>query len=164
MRSSFAVFLDALADLDAWHALRQQREADVLAHVHVRIEREELEDEGDVALAGAPHGDVLAAEQDLAAGRQFEPGDHAQRRRLAAARRPEHDEELAVLDGEVGILHRDELAEFLPQIFDPDLRHRLLRKLRDDDEHHRADQHGDERIGVERQREGLEQHEEADAR
>ena len=31
-----------------WHL---QREADVLAHVHVRIEREELEDEGDVALA-----------------------------------------------------------------------------------------------------------------
>ena len=29
----------------------EQREADVLAHVHVRIEREELEHEGDVALA-----------------------------------------------------------------------------------------------------------------
>ena len=45
--------LDALPDLGARHALRQQREADVLAHVHVRIEREELEHEGDVALAGA---------------------------------------------------------------------------------------------------------------
>ena len=57
---------------------------------------------------GALEGDVLAAEQDLAAGRQFEPGDHPQRRRLAAARRPEHDEELAVGDGEIGVLHRDE--------------------------------------------------------
>ena len=43
-----------------------------------------------------------------AGGRQFQPGDHAQRRRLAAARRPEQDEELAVVDGEVGILDRDE--------------------------------------------------------
>src|SRR4051794_40727516 len=36
----------------------------------------------------------------------------------------------------------------------------LLRKLRDDDEHRRARKHGDEGPGVERQREGLEQHEE----
>ena len=43
--------LDALADLGARHALAAQREADVLPHVHVRIEREQLEDEGDVALA-----------------------------------------------------------------------------------------------------------------
>src|SRR5262245_58225768 len=38
-----------------------------------------------------------------------------------------------------------------------------FRKFRDDDEHHRAGEHGDERVGVERQREGLEQHQEADA-
>ena len=43
--------LDARLDLAARHALADQREADVLAHVHVRIEREQLEHEGDVALA-----------------------------------------------------------------------------------------------------------------
>ena len=42
-----------------------------------------------------------------------------QRRRLAAAGRAEHDEELAVVDDEVGILDRDERSEFLPQVLDP---------------------------------------------
>ncbi len=45
--------LDALLDLGARHALGQQRKADVPAHVHMRIEREKLEDEGDVAFARA---------------------------------------------------------------------------------------------------------------
>ncbi len=124
MRRSLAVSSTRCLELGARHALGQQREADVLAHIHVRIEREELEHEGDVAFAGAAHRDVLAVEQDLAAGRQFEPGDHAKRRRLAAAGRPEHDEELAILDGEGGVLDRDERPEFLAQIFDPDFRHR----------------------------------------
>ena len=73
---------------------------------------------------GAVEGDVVAAEDDAAGGRQFEPGDHAERRRLAAARRPEHDEELAVGDGEVRIADCDELAEGLVQILDADLSHR----------------------------------------
>ena len=37
------------------------------SHVHMRIEREQLEDEGDVALRRAAEGDVLAVEQDAAA-------------------------------------------------------------------------------------------------
>ena len=43
-------------------------------------------------------GHVLAIEQNAAGGRQLEPGDHAQRRGLAAAGRPQHDEERAVID------------------------------------------------------------------
>ena len=35
------------------------------------------------------------------------PGDHAQRRRLAAAGRAEQDEELAILDVQRDVLHRD---------------------------------------------------------
>src|SRR4051812_28995717 len=89
----------------------------------MRIEREKLEDEGDVAFARPAHGDILAAEQDLAARRQFQPGDHAQRRRLAAARRAKHDEELAILDDEAGILHGDEIAEGLSQMLDADFGH-----------------------------------------
>ena len=42
--------LDALFDLRRRHPLALEREADVPLDVHVRIEREELEDEGDVAL------------------------------------------------------------------------------------------------------------------
>ena len=69
-------------------------------HIHVRIEREHLEDEGDVALAGGLRADFLAVDVDLARGRQFQPGHHPQRRGLAAARGAEQHEELAVLDGE----------------------------------------------------------------
>src|SRR5204863_372739 len=106
-----------------WHALRQQRKADVLAHIHMRIERKQLEHEGDVALPRPAHGHILAAEQDLAASRQFQTCDHAQCRRLAAARRPEHDEELAILDDEAGVLHGDEIAEGLSQMLDADFGH-----------------------------------------
>ena len=62
----------------------------------MRIEGEELEHEGDVALRGAHEGDVLAVKEDAAGGRQLEAGDHPQCRRLAAARRPEQTKELAV--------------------------------------------------------------------
>ena len=101
--------LDALANLGLAHALALEREADVLAHVHVRVEGEELEDEGDVAGGGAVEGDVLAAEQDAARGRQLEPGDHAERRRLAAAGRTEQHQELAVGDGEIRIRARQRI-------------------------------------------------------
>ena len=48
----FGDFVDLGADLVALHALADQRVRDVFAHVHMRIEREHLEHEGDVALAG----------------------------------------------------------------------------------------------------------------
>ena len=108
------------------HALRDQRKGDVPAHVHVRIEREQLEHEGDVALRGALPGDVLAAEEDPALGRQLEAGDHAQGRRLAAARRAEQAEEFAVLHGEGRVLHRHEVGKGLVQALDADLGHRRL--------------------------------------
>ena len=92
-------------------------------HVHVRIEGEELEDEGDVALGGAQEGHVLAVEEDAAFARHFEAGDHPQRRRLAATRRPKHDEEGALIDGEGRILDGDEVVESLAQILDADLSH-----------------------------------------
>jgi hypothetical protein len=68
---------------------------------------------------------------------QFEPGDHAQRRRLAAAGRAEQAEEIAVLDREARIPHRREGAEPLHQIVDPDFGHGLLREFGDEGEHHR---------------------------
>src|SRR5271166_3895790 len=81
-----------LADLIASDTLAPQRKPDVLGYVHVRIEGEELEDEGDVALRRATKRDILAIQQNLALGWQLEAGDHAQRRRLPASRGPQHDE------------------------------------------------------------------------
>jgi hypothetical protein len=63
--------LDALVDLAARHTLALERKADVAAHVHVRIQREELEHESDIALRCAFECHVFAAEQDLAGRRQL---------------------------------------------------------------------------------------------
>src|SRR5262249_49185112 len=49
----------------------------------------------------------------------------------------------------------------LVQMLDPDFRHRSLRELRDDDEQRGADERRQERIGVECQRDRLQQHENA---
>ena len=46
----------------------------------------------------------LAVDADLARADRFEPGDHAQQRRLAAAGRADEHHELAVLDFEVDVL------------------------------------------------------------
>ena len=80
---------------------------------HVRVEREELEDEGDVALAGMRPGHVAVVEQDAPAGDRLQTGDHAQRGRLAAARRAEQHNELAIVDGQVYRLDGMQIAEFL---------------------------------------------------
>src|SRR5690606_12353897 len=90
-----------------------QGEGDVLAHGQVRVEREKLEDEGDVALAGVQPGDVAPAEVDRAAGDGLQPGDHAQGGRLAAARRAEQYDELPIIDGQVERLDGLMSAEFL---------------------------------------------------
>ena len=95
----------------ARHAGAFQRKADVPAYIHVRIKGKELEDEGDIARRGAVEGDVVAAEEDASRCRQLQPGDHAQRRRLAAAGWPEHDESSPSSTAKHRIAHGDELAE-----------------------------------------------------
>ncbi len=78
-----------------------------VARRHVRIERVGLEDDADVAVARLDLVDHRAVEADLAGARRVDAGEHEQRRRLAAARRPEDRDELAVLDREVGRLDGD---------------------------------------------------------
>ncbi len=62
------------------------------------------------------------AELDPALGRQVEATDHPERRRLAAARRPEQGEELAGPDRERDGVDRHDLAEPLRQALEADLR------------------------------------------
>ena len=66
----------------------------------VRVERVVLEDHRDVALLRARVVDDPAADRDRAVRDLLEARDHPQRRRLAAARRADEDEELAVADVE----------------------------------------------------------------
>ena len=96
--------LDLAVDLPLVDPGQLQREAHVLAHGHVRVERVVLEDHRDVAILGRAVVDHLAADLQLAAGDVLEPGDHPQRRRLAAARGPDEDHELAVADLQVHVL------------------------------------------------------------
>ena len=85
-----------LLDLGLRLLLDAQAEGDVLVHRHVREQREILEHHAEPALAGLEVVDHGVADDDLADGRRLQPGDHVERRRLAAAGRADHDQELAV--------------------------------------------------------------------
>ena len=78
--------------------LDAQPERHVLEHAHVRVERVALEHHRDVALGRRQLRDVAAVDQDRAGGRLLEAGDHAQRRRLAAAARADEHDHLARRD------------------------------------------------------------------
>ncbi len=93
--------LDLLRALVLGHLLLLQREADVLGHGHVRIERVALEDHGHVAVLGLDQRDVAVADADGALVTGFQPGEHAQGGRLAGAGRADEHEELPVVDDEV---------------------------------------------------------------
>ena len=146
------------------HALRLQRKGDVLAHAHMRIEREELEHEGDVALGGAPERDVLAVRAGC--GPEVGSSRPAIMRSVVVLPQPDgpsRQKNSPSFDHEVGALDGDEIAEGLVQLVNLDLGHRppSPRKLRDDDEHDRPAEDGHEGIGVERQPERLAQHDDA---
>ncbi len=51
------------------------------------------------------------------------PGDHAQQRRLPAARRPDEDDELAVVDVKVEALNDLQIAEMLDDAVEVEARH-----------------------------------------
>ena len=108
MRSVLATRATRSAISASAHAadLRLQREFEVLAHRVARIERVLLQHQRHVALGRTPVADVGAVDEDLSVGRLFEPGDQAQRRRLAGAGLAEQHEELAVADVEVEVAQR----------------------------------------------------------
>jgi hypothetical protein len=93
-----------------------QAERGVLAHRHVRHQRERLEHHADVLAAQrAQLGvgvfvDVGAVDHDAARGRLDQPVQEAHQRRLARARQAHDHEDLAGLDLEGGIEHADRLA------------------------------------------------------
>src|SRR5262249_14440083 len=112
------------------YLLDAQAERDVLEHGHVREQREVLEDHAEPALAGLQIVDHGVADDDAAAGRPVEPGDLVQRGGLPAARRPHHDQKLAVADLQVDPVPRRVGAERLDQVFDHDASHVRVPLLR----------------------------------
>jgi hypothetical protein len=91
-------------DLAPLDLLAAKPEGHVLEDVHVGEQRVLLEDHVDVALERWDADHVAAVEEDLAAGRLLEAGDHPQGGGLAAARGAEHREELTLGDAEVHLL------------------------------------------------------------
>jgi hypothetical protein len=90
---------------------------------HVRVQRVVLEHHRDVALLGRQVVDLALADQDLAARDFLQPGDHAQQRGLAAARRADQHGEGAVGDVDVDAMQDRHLAEMLPDRSDRDTGH-----------------------------------------
>jgi hypothetical protein len=89
----------------------------------MRIERVGLEHHRDAALGGGERVDELAGDMDVAARRAVETGDHAQKRRLAAARRADEHNEFAVLDAQVDIVEHRRRAKALVEVLDPQVGH-----------------------------------------
>ena len=98
-----------------------QRELDVLGHGQVRVQRVALEDHGHVAVLGVDVVDHAVADGDGAVVDLLEPGDEAQRRRLAAARRAEQHEQLAVGDVQRQVVDSGGVAEPLGDALEADL-------------------------------------------
>ena len=121
--------VDPAGHLGLRHALLAQAVGDVLGNGHVREQRVGLEDGVDVALVGRNALHVVAADADEALVGLLEPGEHAQRRGLAASRWAEQRQELARLDRQVEPVDRDHRAESLGDVGQLDraaLRHRHL--------------------------------------
>ena len=96
---------DAGFDLWLGDLAHAQAIGDVVEHVEVREEAVGLEDGRRGALVGRQEGDIHAADADLATGGQFEAADHAQHRRLAAARRPEQGHQFTTADLQLCFAH-----------------------------------------------------------
>ena len=111
-------FGDARRNVGFRHLAHLEPEGHVLGDGQMREQRVALEHHAGVALPRRQHRDVLAAEAHAAGGRRDEAGDHAQRRGLAAAARPEQHHELAVAHVERDVVHGDGRAEMLGQAFD----------------------------------------------
>jgi hypothetical protein len=92
----------------------------------VRVERVGLEHHRDVAILRRALVDALATDGELTGADVLETGDHVERGRLSAARRPHQDDELAVGDGEGQILDRGRaIGIALGHVIQHDFGHRL---------------------------------------
>src|SRR5262249_29974007 len=115
---------------DLRYAAVAQAEGEVVAHAHMRIERVVLEHHGDVAILRLQMVHHPVADGDGAAADVLQPGNHAQRGRLAAAGRSDQHDELAVLDREVEVRHGDDVAVALAHIAEDEASHRQTRSPR----------------------------------
>jgi len=117
----FQEFVDARLGLGVVHL--GEAESDVLAHREMREQREVLKDDPHIAGFGGSDAAVschqLVVEFDFTLGGCFEPGDHPEGRRLAAARGAEHRQQLAALDSQRDLPNCGLAAEGLGDAVEP---------------------------------------------
>ena len=90
----------------------------------MRVERVVLEDHRDVTVLRREVVHDLASDANDAVADRLEPGHHAERARLTAARRADEDDELAVADLEVEVADRMRPVRIdLVQLLELDLGH-----------------------------------------
>ena len=104
-------------------AAQHEREPHIGGDRHVRVERVVLEHHGDVALLRRHLVHDALADADLARSDVFEPRDHPQQGRLAASRRADQDDELAVVDQDVDAMDDLDGSERLSDVADRDGSH-----------------------------------------
>ena len=104
--------LHSLVDLGARHVLELEREAEVLAYRHVRIECVVLEDHRDVARLGRNIVDDAIADLDGAGADRLEAGDHAQRSAFPASRWSDQHHKFSVFHIEIDAIDRYLLCTF----------------------------------------------------
>ena len=112
---------DALCVLRLRQLLVLESEADVARDIEVREQGVALEDRVDVPLVRRHLGNVDIIEDDAAARRALEPGDHPQGRGLPAAGRADHSEELAAGHVQVDAVDGNNVTECLRQLLEVDL-------------------------------------------
>ena len=91
-------------------AVHLEAELDVREHRPVGEQREVLEDGRRRSLVRRQVDERLAVEHDVTLGGELVAADHPQRRRLAAARRSQQDDVLAVVDVQVDVVDGDRAA------------------------------------------------------
>src|SRR5207244_3243716 len=95
----------------------------IVVHGHVRVERVRLEDHGDVAMLRSDVVDDTLPDQDPPVRQLLEPGEHPERRALAATRRTDEHHELAVGDLQHQVVDGGGVAERLRDVLVGDARH-----------------------------------------
>ena len=101
---------DAPLDLILRRLAQLQPKGEVVVDAHMRVKRVALEDHGDVAVLGGHVVDHPVADEQAAVADLLQAGHAAECRRLATAGRSDQDEELAIIDLEVEVVHGEDVA------------------------------------------------------
>ena len=110
-------------DLGLRHIGQLEGKTHVLEHTHVRIQRVALEHHGQIALAGRGFGDVAPIERHTAGVGLLQPGNQAQQRGFAAARRADENHKFAALDFQVDALDDAQRAKLFLNAAQLEVRH-----------------------------------------